>query len=120
MTGKSAPVIIGHEYSGVVSDVGDEVDDLKPGDRVVVQPIIFDGSCNSCQRGLINCCTNSGFIGLSGMKSRKKIHEDTAADLVTGIGGGLATYTTVPRYSVFKIPDNITLQVAGMHIDPHL
>ncbi|KAI1066747.1 hypothetical protein LB506_012150 [Fusarium annulatum] len=114
VTGKSAPVIIGHEYSGVVSDVGDEVDDLKPGDRVVVQPIIFDGTCNSCQRGLVNCCTNSGFIGLSGMVFRKKIHEDTTAHIVTGIGGGLATYTTVPRYSVFKIPDNIPLQVAGM------
>ncbi|RKK96457.1 hypothetical protein BFJ68_g14384 [Fusarium oxysporum] len=96
VTGKSAPVIIGHEYSGVVSDVGDEVDDLKPGDRVVVQPIIFDGTCSSCQRGLINCCSNSGFIGLS------------------GIGGGLATYTTVPRYAVFKIPDNIPLQVAAL------
>ncbi|KAF5250336.1 hypothetical protein FANTH_4436 [Fusarium anthophilum] len=95
VTGKSAPVIIGHEYSGVVSGVGDEVDDLKPGDRVVVQPIIFDGTCNSCQRGLINCCSKSGFIGLS------------------GIGGGLATYTTVPRYSVFKIPDNISLEVAA-------
>ncbi|KAF5655270.1 Diacetyl reductase [Fusarium circinatum] len=34
VTGKSAPVIIGHEYSGVVSGVGDEVDDLKPGDRI--------------------------------------------------------------------------------------
>ncbi|KLO83439.1 alcohol/sorbitol dehydrogenase [Fusarium fujikuroi] len=114
VTGKSAPVIIGHEYSGVVSDVGDEVDDLKPGDRVVVQPIIFDGTCNSCQRGLVNCCTNSGFIGLSGMVFRKKIHEDTTAHIVTGIGGGLATYTTVPRYSVFKIPDSIPLQVAAL------
>ncbi|WKT51545.1 Polyketide synthase, enoylreductase domain [Fusarium oxysporum f. sp. vasinfectum] len=114
VTGKSAPVIIGHEYSGVVSDVGDEVDDLKPGDRVVVQPIIFDGTCSSCQRGLINCCSNSGFIGLSGMEFRKDIHADAAADIIIGIGGGLATYTTVPRYAVFKIPDNIPLQVAAL------
>ncbi|KAG6978835.1 (R,R)-butanediol dehydrogenase [Fusarium oxysporum f. sp. conglutinans] len=114
VTGQSAPVIIGHEYSGVVSDVGDEVDDLKPGDRVVVQPIIFDGTCSSCQRGLINCCSNSGFIGLSGMEFRKDIHADAAADIIIGIGGGLATYTTVPRYAVFKIPDNIPLQVAAL------
>ncbi|KAF4343942.1 alcohol sorbitol dehydrogenase [Fusarium beomiforme] len=99
VTGKQAPVVIGHEYSGVVSDVGEEVDDLKAGDRVVIQPIIFDGTCSSCQRGLINCCSNSGFIGLS------------------GIGGGLAEYTTVPRYAVFKIPDNISLEVAAL-IEP--
>ena len=77
VTGKKAPVIIGHEYSGIVSGLGSGVSDLAIGDRVVVQPIIFDGTCNSCQQGLINCCSNSGFIGLSG-SSRTLCHADCA------------------------------------------
>ena len=35
-------------------------------DRVVVQPIIYDGTCGSCEEGLVNCCDNNGFVGLSG------------------------------------------------------
>lgn len=113
VTGKKLPVIIGHEYSGTVSEVGDEVNDLKAGDRVVVQPIIFDGTCNSCQKGLINCCPNSGFIGLSGKSRCRDLVEVSEANIYLGIGGGLAEYTTVPRYAVYKIPDNVSLKVAG-------
>ncbi|PCG88764.1 Alcohol dehydrogenase superfamily, zinc-type [Penicillium occitanis (nom. inval.)] len=64
-TGEKLPVIIGHEFSGVVSEVGNNIKDMKPGDNIVVQPIIFNCQCNSCQKGLINCCRTSGFIGLS-------------------------------------------------------
>ncbi|KAH7002553.1 chaperonin 10-like protein, partial [Ilyonectria destructans] len=114
VTGKKLPVIIGHEYSGTVSEVGDEINDLKAGDRVVVQPIIFDGTCNSCQKGLINCCPNSGFIGLSGKSRCRDLVEVSEADIYLGIGGGLAEYTTVPRYAVYKIPDNVSLKVAAL------
>ena len=31
-----------------------------------VQPIIYDGTCNACNEGYINCCDNNGFVGLSG------------------------------------------------------
>ena len=60
------PLTLGHEFSGVVEEVGGEIDDMKVGDRVVVQPIIYDGTCGACKAGLVNCCDKNGFVGLSG------------------------------------------------------
>lgn len=46
--------------------MGEDVTEFKVGGRVVVQPIIYDGTCGACEEGLINCCYQNGFIGLSG------------------------------------------------------
>lgn len=57
----------GHEFSGTIEEVGEGVSEgFSVGDRVVVQPIIYDGTCTSCEDGLVNCCDNNGFVGLSG------------------------------------------------------
>src|ERR1700681_3893439 len=45
------PVIMGHEASGVVDDVGPDVTTVKPGQRVVINPIIACGACDCCARG---------------------------------------------------------------------
>lgn len=66
ITGESVPLTLGHEFSGVIEEVGEGVDDMKTGDRVVVQPIIYDGTCGACKAGFINCCDKNGFVGLSG------------------------------------------------------
>ena len=58
-------LIIRHEISGIVEEIDEGVDDIKVGSRVVVQPIIYDGICNACKEGYINCCDNNGFVGLS-------------------------------------------------------
>lgn len=66
ITGEQVPLTFGHEFSGTIEEVGEGVTDYKRGDRVVVQPIIYDGTCGACQEGLINCCYSNGFVGLSG------------------------------------------------------
>jgi threonine dehydrogenase-like Zn-dependent dehydrogenase len=70
ITGETVPLTFGHEFSGTIEEVGEGVNDYKPGDRVAVQPIIYDGTCGSCEADLHNCCWSNGFVGLSGEQSR--------------------------------------------------
>ncbi|MCJ1224880.1 hypothetical protein MMC12_001527 [Toensbergia leucococca] len=96
ITGESVPLTLGHEFSGVVEEVGEGIDDLKVGARIVVQPIIYDGTCGACKEGLINCCDNNGFVGLSGW------------------GGGLSEHVVVPRASVYEIPEGVSMEVGAL------
>lgn len=96
ITGETLPLTLGHEFSGIVEDVGEGVTHVKKGDRVCVQPTIYDGDCRSCVRGLVNCCDNNGFVGLSGW------------------GGGLCESTVVPHTAVKKLPDNVSLEVGAL------
>lgn len=66
ITGEQVPVTFGHEFSGVIEEVGEGVENFKVGGKVCVQPIIYDGTCRACEDGLINCCDKYGFVGLSG------------------------------------------------------
>lgn len=66
ITGEKLPLTLGHEFSGVVEEVGEGVYDIKIGARVTIQPIIYDGTCGACLEGFINCCDKNGFVGLSG------------------------------------------------------
>ncbi|KAF9768926.1 hypothetical protein IL306_013718 [Fusarium sp. DS 682] len=96
ITGETSPLTLGHEFSGIVEEVGSKVTRLQKGDRVCVQPIIYDNECGSCKRGLVNCCDKNGFIGLSGW------------------GGGLCETTVVPQDAVKKLPDNVSLEVGAL------
>ena len=73
------PVVPGHEYAGVVAELGPGVTGLSLGDRVVVDPNIECGTCRACRRGWAHLCerlgaygvtVNGGFAGLSLVRAR--------------------------------------------------
>lgn len=66
ITGEKLPTTLGHEFSGIIEEVGVDVTDLKIGDKVAVKPTLSDGTCWPCSMGRMNCCNNLGFIGYSG------------------------------------------------------
>ncbi|GKZ88001.1 hypothetical protein CBS115989_2721 [Aspergillus niger] len=96
ITGTSLPVTLGHEFSGIVEEVGEGVTHVSPGQRAVVRPTIFDRECTSCKQGYEYCCEKIGFIGLS------------------GYGGGLAKYIVAPAEHFYTIPDNVSLEAAAL------
>ena len=57
------PFRIGHEFSGTVLETGEAVSELKPGDRVAVDPAVACGKCDQCLAGRENTCRNMRFLG---------------------------------------------------------
>ena len=57
------PVIMGHEATGTIDSVGPQVTGLKPGQNVLINPVITCGHCDSCLRGAENLCRNAGLFG---------------------------------------------------------
>ena len=58
---------IGHEFIGVVEDVGGEVRDLSKGDLVIAPFAFSDGSCPHCRHGITTACVNGGFWAAGGI-----------------------------------------------------
>ena len=58
------PLIQGHEFSGIVAEVGSQVRDLKVGDRITAEHVIPCNKCNYCLQGKPNLCSQAKVIGL--------------------------------------------------------
>lgn len=96
---EKAPVVLGHEFSGEIVEIADDVTGFKIGDRVVVEPIVACGTCPACKDGKYNLCSSLGFHGLCGG------------------GGGFAEYTVFPAEFVHKIPKDLSYEKAAL-IEP--
>jgi threonine dehydrogenase-like Zn-dependent dehydrogenase len=57
------PCVLGHEFSGIVTEVGSEVRSIKPGDLVTAEEIHWCGICDACRSGWFNCCKNISQLG---------------------------------------------------------
>ncbi len=70
------PCIIGHEYSGIVEKIGSNVVNLKIGDKVAVESVLWCGICTSCRSGAVNQCE---MIELAGLTSAGALAEYAVA-----------------------------------------
>jgi (R,R)-butanediol dehydrogenase/meso-butanediol dehydrogenase/diacetyl reductase len=96
LTGAQAPVILGHEMSGDVVEVGAGVTRVKVGDRVALCPIIGCLKCQWCRSGLMGLCTNIAFLGISWH------------------GGGFAQYVNVYDYMCYHLPSEVSYEVGAL------
>jgi len=104
--------ILGHEFMGEVVELGNAVNNVKIGDRVVVPFTIACGSCFFCQRDLWSLCDNSN--PNAWMAEQIMGHSPSGlfgySHLTGGYAGGQAEYARVPFADVglFQIPDGLT------------
>lgn len=92
------PRVIGHEFFGIIDEVGEGVDRSRIGERVSIDPVISCGCCYPCSVGRPNVCSSLTVLG---------VHRD----------GGFSQYTTVPSNNAYTIPDDICDEFAVM-IEP--
>lgn len=57
------PIVLGHEATGTVESVAADRPGLLPGQKVLINPVITCGNCDSCTRGLEHLCRNAGLFG---------------------------------------------------------
>ena len=105
------PCVLGHEGSGVVTDVGDGVTHVVPGDHVIIAFAPPCGTCAYCTgRHQPNLCIN----GLVAMGSAPQFRRgDTIVGSMTGCGT-FAEETIVPSIAAIKIDDDVPLDVAAL------
>ena len=89
------PLIPGHEFAGIVEEVGKEVKRFRNGDKVTVDPIIWCGECAACRAGHYPACTSLKLIGID-------------------LDGGFAEYVSAPEEKVYKIPSHIPDEHAAL------
>lgn len=89
------PQLIGHEMSGVVSEVGSGVLDLGVGEKVVVRPLISCNECPACRAGHQHICQRLSFLGIDAP-------------------GALQTFWTVPADIIHKVPAQVSMQTAAL------
>ena len=92
------PMVVGHEYAGEVVAMGQEVKGFEIGDRVSGEGHITCGYCRNCRGGRTHLCRNTVGVGV-----------DRA--------GAFAEYLVIPAYNAFKLPDEISDDLAAI-FDP--
>lgn len=89
------PIILGHEFSGIVEEVPQDVQNFRVGDKVVVAPLIPCMECIDCQNGNYSLCSKYSFIG-----SRQQ--------------GAMAEFIVVPKENVVKISESISFEQGAL------
>lgn len=94
LTGEVAPLIMGHEFAGVIEEIGSEVTKYKVGDRVAINPTLTHGNLPEA----LDTYDGFSFIGLHG-------------------DGGFTKFANAPEKQVYKLPESLSLQ-DGALVEP--
>ena len=89
------PVVLGHEYSGVITEVGEGVNGLKVGDHVTIDPNIYCGECEYCRNGKKQMCPSMQAVGVT-------------------MDGGFAEYSVVPASQALVLDPEVPLEYGAM------
>ncbi len=92
------PLVMGHEFCGEVETVGDEVSDVKPGDRVVASSLVTCGRCVECRAGASHLCPRRQVFGMNRP-------------------GAFAEYVAVPASVLFPLPERVS-PIQGALVEP--
>ena len=95
MGNRTPPLVMGHEFAGTVTEIGEGVDEDLLGRLVAVNPLSSDGTCRLCLAGLTNLCPNRKLVG---------IHSP----------GGFAEYTLAPAANVYPLPDGVEARTGAL------
>jgi 2-desacetyl-2-hydroxyethyl bacteriochlorophyllide A dehydrogenase len=87
------PVVLGHESTGTIATLSSDIPGLKPGQGVLINPVITCGHCDSCDRGLEHLCRNAGLFGRE-------------------VEGSFNQYVSLPAKYLFPLPDGMPLDEA--------
>ena len=93
LTGRTAPLILGHEFTGRISALGEGVTGWKVGDRVTANGTLCCGVCEACRSGRYNVCQKLGFLGVS-------------------TDGAFAEEVVVEAARLFAIPEGLSMRTA--------
>ncbi|MCL2368025.1 MAG: zinc-dependent alcohol dehydrogenase family protein [Oscillospiraceae bacterium] len=91
----SFPIVLGHEYAGIVEQVGVGVQGFQVGDRVCVDPNVLCGHCYYCLAGLGHFCENMTVSGIM-------------------LDGGFGQYAVVPARAAYKLADTVSFEAGAM------
>lgn len=97
---RKPPLIMGHEASGIITKVGDDVSGWQVGDRVTFDSTIYPLNDWYTRKGHYNLSNNRKVLGVSPDEYRKQ--------------GAFAEYVSVPAHILYKIPDNVSFEQAAM------
>ncbi len=89
------PLVPGHEFSGVIAEIGNQVSDWRVGDRVIADPNIACGACYFCRNGQVNHCLNHQAIGVTQ-------------------NGAFAEFVAVPARNLYAIGNALSFEQAAM------
>ena len=97
---RNPPMVMGHEFCGTIVETGSDVANLKIGQKVVVQPIIYCCQCEYCKKDQTSICPKKTFIGVD-----------------MGMIGGFSEYVAVPASNAFVVDNNISDNI-GCLVEP--